>query len=1115
MTWLQCTANTCRRTIPSAPGPCHAASLLLALVFLFVFVLPALTSAQESASSTATTSPSQPISKLSSKDPLRLTLQPGKEVVLEFEGHSGLYRSIRLQQVARMAECTIVDPAGNATDPRTSDGGAGSVVEISVLPATSGTYQLKVLSREKHAEAQALITLSDERTPTEQDRYQMLAENSFAYAERLRRSGKTDVAEEAIRFYRDALANASSAQEISLQRQIMVGHARFLMYRAEQYQEAVTMAQQAASLSSAANDIAEQALAEKTLATALAFTDRYPESIDATRRALKLYRQTGDLYWQGILLGNLAFVLSDSGNSAEALIAAGEALSIARQLRDDYGIAFSQSAMGEIHQSRGEYQEALGYYFGAMDQVKLTPYPQVEGEVWANLGELYSQLGDMQRAADAYHRALPLVQKSGDAINELQVLGHLGELSLNSGKLQEATAYYSQGLARAREQKLVREQAKLLIGMARTSMKEGDAATSLSLLREAVQSAHSIRQVDGEASAHFSTGEVLQAQGRPTEAAAAYSQAASLWRQIPNSAQVANADYKLAALDYQRGDLIAAKDRLLAALDQIESSRQRIASNTLQTSFFASRHNVYELTIDVLMRLDDKYPSEHYSGQAWEVAERARARNLLDSFEQTRSLPPHDANQELLHEQESVEEQLRAAEDHLAKLGTSRTDLEKASRIEEEMHGLILKSDQLEARLKAEDPRFAALTASSRDSSLHFRQSFLDAHSALLEYWAGPRQSYLWIFTRDREQSYRLPSRSALSAICERYQHQLLARDEYPSGEDFRSRQARISSADAALHPASQSLLSALIPQLPHAEIQRLIIVADGPLLSVPFNALEYKDASHAYLIQHYEIVNEPSAMTMASLLTRDDAHGRPERVAIFADPVYNADDPRVSGRSVASASVASDLARGTALSVSLNELPRLPATRREAMAIATTARIENTSLHLDFDSTPEAVEKTDWQKYLAAHFASHALVNSDQPELSGIVLSMVDRDGSSRDGVLWLHDIYKMRIPVRLVTLSACNTGRGGVIPGEGMNGLARAFLFAGAHTVVSTLWSADDSSSDPLMSTFYRDFLSQNASASEALRSAQLSVMTLAKTRAPYYWAQFQLQGDWRVHE
>jgi CHAT domain-containing protein len=302
-----------------------------------------------------------------------------------------------------------------------------------------------------------------------------------------------------------------------------------------------------------------------------------------------------------------------------------------------------------------------------------------------------------------------------------------------------------------------------------------------------------------------------------------------------------------------------------------------------------------------------------------------------------------------------------------------------------------------------------------------------------------------------------------------------------------------------------------------------LIVVADGILHYVPFAALPKPLSTPASrykpLIVDHEIVMLPSASVLAEL--RRDLQGRTKptkALAVFADPVFATDDPRLRPSAnqpglPESNDRNSDLERSmTDLGLAGSRFPRLPFSRREAEGIIATAPAGKTAKALDFDASRARATTEDFGQYRIIHFATHGLLNSRRPELSGIVLSLVDSNGKSQDGFLRLHEVYNLKLPVDLVVLSACQTGLGKEIRGEGIVGLTRGFMYAGALRVVASLWKVDDAATADLMKRFYRGMLGKGLRPAAALREAQVEMWNQERWRSPYYWAAFVLQGEWK---
>ena len=193
-------------------------------------------------------------------------------------------------------------------------------------------------------------------------------------------------------------------------------------------------------------------------------------------------------------------------------------------------------------------------------------------------------------------------------------------------------------------------------------------------------------------------------------------------------------------------------------------------------------------------------------------------------------------------------------------------------------------------------------------------------------------------------------------------------------------------------------------------------------------------------------------------------------------------------------------------------ELPRLRFTRQEAAAIMAVAPGEINLQALDFQASRRTAVSPSLAQYRIVHFATHGLLDSKHPELSGLVLSLVDPQGRSQNGFLGLEDIYNLNLPADLVVLSACETGLGKEVNGEGLVGLTRGFMYAGASRVVASLWRVSDIATAQWMGRFYQAMESEKMPAAAALRAAQITMWKQHRWRSPYFWAAFQIQGEWK---
>jgi CHAT domain-containing protein len=251
--------------------------------------------------------------------------------------------------------------------------------------------------------------------------------------------------------------------------------------------------------------------------------------------------------------------------------------------------------------------------------------------------------------------------------------------------------------------------------------------------------------------------------------------------------------------------------------------------------------------------------------------------------------------------------------------------------------------------------------------------------------------------------------------------------------------------------------------------------------------------------------------------------------LAVIADPVFDRTDARVTTPSTETSDKRQPQTIGFGDARSIEHLagdspdkagvttlrlviPRLPFTRQEANQLMALAPPGSSFSAIDFQASRATVLDPALSQYRYVHIATHGLLDSERPGLSSLVLSMVDAQGKPQDGFLRANDIYNLKLPAELVVLSACQTGLGKEIKGEGLVGLTRGFMYAGAARVVVSLWNVNDKATADLMTRFYEKMLKHGERPAAALRAAQVEMWKQKQWQSPYYWAAFTMQGEWR---
>lgn len=536
-----------------------------------------------------------------------------------------------------------------------------------------------------------------------------------------------------------------------------------------------------------------------------------------------------------------------------------------------------------------------------------------------------------------------------------------------------------------------------------------------------------------------------------------------------------------------------------------------------------------------------------YAAEAFTITEQSRARSLLDLLSETNGTITEGIPADLVkRKQENLDKQQEIAEQLMGISLSPDSDKKKPSDLEGDLEKLQTEFDSIENQIRTASPRYASLTSGNPLSLADVQAKVLDDQTALLEYSLGNDASYLWAVTKGGVSLYKLPARQVLDKLAmdlraqlipSKLQRRLVGIDVMADNQRGLGVSATPFAEEAAAFvPASNALYKAVVePAASMLADKRLLVVGDGALNYVPFEALvksaEVTDySSLPYLIKSNEIIYAPSASVVGAI-RQQQANRSGNSILVVADPVFNSADTRARGTAAVAANsdtrglgiqsaltdVAGQDGSSAAATAKMQGLPlaRLAGTRAEAEQIVKLAKTSGgqADIWLDLDASEDNLDSRDVSKYRILHIATHGLLNAERPQFTGVVLSLIGN--RSEDGFLRTDEVFNLRLGSPLVMLSACETGLGKEKRGEGVMGLTRAFMYAGAPTVGVSLWSVADRSTAELMTDFYKRLLANSAtpvSASSAMREAQLAMITGKKYSAPFYWAPFVLVGDWR---
>jgi CHAT domain-containing protein len=815
------------------------------------------------------------------------------------------------------------------------------------------------------------------------------------------------------------------------------------------------------------------------------------------------------------------YVHSDLSALDQAALCYDRALAFWTALGDRRGKAITLVADARLRERRGEYQEALNRFNAALALLEPMGDTIWEAASLTGIATIYLQMADANLALSYWERALKLFDEAGLKNYAVDVLISLGATYLSLGDDTRALSRFDRALELATELGNQRWQTSALryLGVVYLFRDAPDRAREYLERALLAQKPLGDRRVDAQTRADL--GEALDLLNDRAGATSYFRDAVTLSSQAGDRVTQARGLFGLARNSVGRNDLEAARRQIETALALAESLRTEVENRELRSSYLASVYRWHELHIDVLMRLRGARPRAGLSAAAFDASERARARSLLDSLSDARVDLRKGVDPALLKREIDVQRAFadwgqRQREMLAAKAGD--TGLKALATEHRELED---RYNQVQAEIRSRSPRYAALTKPQPLSLKDVQKQVLDRDTLLLEYALGEKRSYLWVVSNADHSSYELAPRADIEEVAQKLYAQLTTR--LTATGDARERRRLAEEADAQYWMEAARLSELLLAPAAKKLIgKRLLIVADGALQYLPFAALPVpgKQGDPVPMMVEHEIVSLPSASALA-VLRRENRDRKPTAaVAVLADPVFEADDPRLGGDNKKSRTTD---ATGTAgLDLALRDfgfmrdgklsVPRLAATRQEADAIVGSAPQGTTLRAIDFDANRATAMSPDLAKYRVVHFATHGVFNSDDPALSGLILSMFDKQGRPQDGFLRLHDIFGMRLPVDLVVLSACNTALGKPVKGEGLVGIVRGFMYAGASRVIASLWKVDDDATGAMMGRFYEEMLRNNRSPAAALRQAQLAMWQQERWRPPFYWAAFALQGEWK---
>ena len=838
-------------------------------------------------------------------------------------------------------------------------------------------------------------------------------------------------------------------------------------------------------------------------------------AIETAKKALALFHSIGDQ--EGIAttyqyLGSYYFALTRMSEAAQCYEAA---LQIWRQQNDVVNEAGMLIQLGYIEGRQGEWLNGFSYLTQAQNLIDNQDKPGIMARIAAGMAQVFRESGLPEYGLIQSQQAKEYYRQAQDERNYTRQIMLIGYTQFLLNNYQTALTEMEDALRRFESSSDSRREldASQCHGyMAQVYIANGKYDLALQHLLPPLAFYEAKNKQGDAAEIRALMGEVYQRQGKHELARTNYQAALKYFRDADTPVEKAGVAFALGRLELNEGNYDAAENYLKESIETTEDIRSDLNSRVLATAFSASVHDRYETYIDCLMRKYKQQPSQGLELRAFQASELARARSLAALLRDTQTQIVTGIDPQLAEQERTLRHAVLAKAEQTITLLAGDYNKDQLHELETELTRLRVQHKYVVQKLQKQNPRYDQIKETTNYSVKQIQDLIIeDDQTMLLEYFLGRNASYLWAITRNDAKVFVLPKADEITrAVKDVYE--LL---EVAPGSDTDN---RLNKATAEL---SRLVLGPVANQL---NARRIIVVADGALNYIPFQLLPLSSHDQTPLVANYEVVNAPSASVLGQL--RQERQQRPRRtkiLAAFGDPVFasNYQQFKNSGSGELLAATKSD--RGESWQrasrdievkgddVDPSTIQPLHYSKSELKKLSDLAGSQ-ALIKRGFDASRGVLETTDFSKYAILHFATHGLLNPQNPENSGFLLSMLDYDGKPQNGFITMRDVYSLNVPVDLVVLSACRTGLGKDVRGEGLIGLTRGFMHAGASSVVASLWKVDDEATAELMKNFYANMLQKGMAPAEALRAAQNTVRQNPQWQSPHFWAGFTLQGEFK---
>jgi len=814
----------------------------------------------------------------------------------------------------------------------------------------------------------------------------------------------------------------------------------------------------------------------------------YPESIKAFRQAIDIARKIGSGEHVVKCLRQLSLIYDETNNPREYYRLNFEAQAIARKLNIKRELEYSSYNIGRYYGNASVYSLALENFENSLKIATELNAASDQALSSMALSNTYSDLGQYDKALSYITPVLDIFRTQKDKQNTALTLLNLGVIYRRRGFLtsdradwNRALSYYHEALGLLRSLKDSANEILILNNIGSVYSDLGNYSEAMRYFQEGLSKARKTNYVEKTGMILNNIGIVQATLGNYEESTQYYQQAIDLALAAHGGKILWEAYLERANAYKNQGKFAEAAEDYRRSITVIEDIRSKINMEELKASFLGTDKRIepYQQLIDLFIKMSRTSPDKGYEGQAFNYLERAKARAFLDGLEVADIDISQRVDFKLLNRDKEI-----AGE--LSKLYTSLAlpDLpeKKKREILNDIQALETEHESLKREIRLTSPAYADLHYPEIITLGETQKALLDSKTAIWAYSVGKDSSYVFVLTRKQLRVAALPPRDKIQAEITGYLKVITDKDNH----DFK---------------VGRELGRALMPFAMDRGISNIIIVPDDWLNFLPFEALPTGEGVRSWLIQKYRISYVPSISSYRELLRRQQARTGKTSLDLLA-----VGSPLPGPQGVSLPTLEPSPPSGQVSAGSGQEVSGLKFSGLEIQTIAALFKKDKTYVATGALATEKELKALPLDQFKILHFATHAYIDDKNPVRSYLLLS--PDKGAEEDGFLQTREIFNLKVNADLVTLSACQTGLGQLIRGEGIEGLSRAFTYAGASGVLMSLWSIDDQASSQLMMRFYVHLKSSD-SITEALQKTKVELIKSGTLSHPYYWGGFILSG------